>query len=144
VNTEKYEYKKNWYDTFIKKVKKTLLNNKNIIIGGDFNVIPDKIDVYDYKKYENDALFKLDIRKKYRQLINLGFYDIYRYFNKDKKEYTFWDYMAGSWQKNIGMRIDHFLVSSNLLNDVKNIYIDKKPRSKLKPSDHTPIELEIN
>jgi len=144
VNTEKYEYKKNWYDTFIKKVKKTLLNNKNIIIGGDFNVIPDKIDVYDYKKYENDALFKLDIRKKYRQLINLGFYDIYRYFNKDKKEYTFWDYMAGSWEKNIGMRIDHFLVSSNLLNDVKNIYIDKKPRSKLKPSDHTPIELEIN
>ena len=144
VGTEKYEYKKNWYDSFIKKVKKTLIENGNIIIGGDFNVIPEKIDVHDYKKYENDALFKLEIRKKFRELINLGFQDIYRHFNKDKEEYTFWDYMAGSWQKNHGMRIDHFLVSNNLLNNIKNINIDKKPRSKIKPSDHAPIELEIN
>ena len=144
VYTEKYEYKKDWFNSFIKEIKKTLLENKNIIIGGDFNVIPEEIDVYDYEKYENDALFKLEIRKKFRELINLGFHDIYRQFNKDKQEYTFWDYMAGSWQKNHGMRIDHFLVSTNLLNNIKNINIDKKPRSKLKPSDHTPIELEIN
>ena len=63
---------------------------------------------------------------------------------KNKQEYTFWDYMAGAWQKNHGMRIDHFLVSNNLLDNIKNITIDKKPRSKLKPSDHTPIELEIS
>ena len=144
IGTEKYEYKKDWYNSFINKVRKTLVENKNIIIGGDFNVIPEEIDVYDYKKYENDALFKIEIRKKFRELINLGFQDIFRYFNKDKQEYTFWDYMAGSWQKNHGMRIDHFLVSNELLNNIKNINIDKKPRSKLKPSDHTPIELEIN
>ena len=144
IGTEKYRYKKNWYDTFIKKVKKTLAENENIIIGGDFNVIPEDIDVYDFKKYENDALFKLDIRKKFRELINLGFHDIFRYFYKDKQEYTFWDYMAGSWQKNHGMRIDHFLVSNNLLNNIKNISIDKKQRSESKPSDHVPIELEIN
>ena len=144
INTEKYEYKKYWYDSFIKKVKETLLENQNVIIGGDFNVIPEEIDVYDYKKYVNDALFKLEIRKKFRELINLGFQDVYRYFNKNKQEYTFWDYMGGSWQKNHGMRIDHFLVSNNLLNNIKNINIDKKPRSKLKPSDHTPVELEIN
>jgi len=59
-------------------------------------------------------------------------------------EYTFWDYMSWSLQKNHGMRIDHFLVSNNLLDKIKNVKIDKKPRSKLKPSDHTPIELEIN
>ena len=64
IGTEKYEYKKYWYDSFIKKIRKTLEKNKNIIIGGDFNVIPEEIDVYDYKKYENDALFKLEIRKK--------------------------------------------------------------------------------
>ena len=144
IGTEKYEYKKDWFNSFVKQVKKTLLENKNIIIGGDFNVIPEQIDVYNYKKYENDALFKLEIRKKFRELINLGFHDVYRYFNKDKQEYTFWDYMAGSWQKNLGMRIDHFLVSTNFLNNIKNINIDKKPRSRLKPSDHTPIELEIN
>ncbi len=144
INTEKYEYKKNWLDSFIKRLKKTLVNNENIIIGGDFNIIPENIDVYDFKKYENDALFKLEIRKKFRELINLGFHDIYRHCNKDKQDYTFWDYMAGSWQKNHGMRIDHFLLTTSLLNKVKYIDIDKKPRSKLKPSDHTPIELEIN
>ena len=144
VDTEKYQYKKNWFNLFNKKIKKALIENKNIIIGGDFNVIPDKIDAYDYKKYENDALFKLEIRKKFFELINLGFHDIYRYFNKNKQEYTFWDYMAGSWQKNHGLRIDHFLVSNNLLDKIKSININKKPRSKLKPSDHTPIEIKLN
>jgi len=144
VRTEKYDYKKNWYNAFNKKIKKTLLENKNIIIGGDFNIIPDENDVYDHKKYTNDALFILEMRKKYRELVNLGFQDIYRYFNKNKQEYTFWDYMAGSWQKNHGMRIDHFLVSNNLLGDIKKINIDKEQRSKIKPSDHTPIEMVIN
>jgi len=144
VDTEKYEYKKNWLTSFIKKVKKELTSNSNLIISGDFNIIPEEIDVYDYKRYENDSLFRLEIRKKYRELINLGFNDIYRYFNKSKQEYTFWDYFAGSWQKNYGMRIDHFLVSNNLLENIKSININKKPRSKTKPSDHAPIELEIN
>ena len=144
IGTEKYEYKKCWYNSFITKIKKNLKKNKNIIIGGDFNVIPERFDVFDYKKYENDALFKLGIRKKFRELINLGFQDIYRYFYKDVQEYTFWDYMGGSWQKNNGMRIDHFLVSHNLLQSIKNINIDKKTRSRIKPSDHVPIELILN
>ena len=144
IDTGKYKYKKSWYDSFIKKVKLTLKENGNIIIGGDFNIIPDKNDVFDYKKYENDALFKFEIRKKFQELISLGFQDIYRYLSINKQEYTFWDYMAGAWQKNHGMRIDHFLVSNKLLDNIKNINIDKKPRSKIKPSDHTPIELEIN
>ena len=144
VDTNKYKYKKNWFVSFNKLIKQTLIKNKDIIIGGDFNVIPEEIDVYDFKKYENDALFRLEIRKKFRELINLGFHDIYRYFNSDKIEYTFWDYMDGAWQKNHGMRIDHFLISTSLLDNIKNMNINKKPRSKIKPSDHTPIELEIN
>ena len=144
VETEKYEDKKDWLEIFIKQIKKNLLENSNIIIGGDFNVIPEEIDVYNFKKYENDALFKLEIRKKFRELINLGFEDAYRFLHKKNVEYTFWDYMSWSLQKNHGMRIDHFLVSNNLLDKIKNVKIDKKPRSKLKPSDHTPIELEIN
>ena len=143
IETEKYLYKKDWLNLFLKKVKKELDLSKNIIISGDFNIIPEEIDVYDYKRYENDALFKLEIRKKFRELINLGFTDVYRYFNKLKQDYTFWDYFAGSWQKNYGMRIDHFLVSNNLLNNIKSISINKKPRSKSKPSDHTPIEIEF-
>ena len=144
VDTDKYEYKKIWLKKFINSVKKKLIENSNLLIAGDFNIIPDEIDVHDFKRYENDALGKLEIRKKYRELINLGFKDIYRLVNKKKQEYTFWDYFAGSWQKNYGMRIDHFLLSNNLIENISSININKKPRSKTKPSDHTPIELIIN
>jgi len=144
IETEKYEYKKDWLNFFNKKIEKIFSEDKNIIIGGDFNIIPEENDVYDFEKYSNDALFKLEIRKKYRELINLGFQDIYRYYNNTKQEYTFWDYMSGAWQKDHGMRIDHFLVSNNLLNNIQKVKINKTPRSKIKPSDHTPIELEIN
>ena len=144
VDTKKYEYKKNWLKKFINNIKKKIKENSNILIAGDFNIIPEEIDVHDFKRYENDALGRLEIRKKYRELINLGFKDIYRLMNKKKQEYTFWDYFAGSWQKNYGMRIDHFLLSNNLIENVESININKKPRSKTKPSDHTPIELIIN
>ena len=89
IDTDKYEYKIKWYDAFIKKIEKLLLENENIIIGGDFNVIPEEIDVYDHTKYENDALFKLEIRKKFSQVINLGFHDAYRHLNKNKQENYF-------------------------------------------------------
>ena len=143
IETDKYLYKKKWLDLFIKNIKKNLKENSNIIISGDFNIIPESIDVHDSNRYENDALFKLEIRKKYRELINLGFKDVYRHLNPNKVNYTYWDYFAGSWAKNNGMRIDHFLVSNNLIDNLKTININKKPRSKVKPSDHTPIELEI-
>ena len=144
ITTEKYNYKKDWLKKFINCIKKRLSENSNILIAGDFNIIPEEIDVYDFKRYENDALGKLEIRKKFQELLNLGFKDVYRLKYKNKQEYTFWDYFAGSWQKNYGMRIDHVLLSNNLIDNIYSININKKPRSKVKPSDHTPIELEIN
>ena len=144
VETEKFSYKKNWLKKFILNVKKKLNKNPNIVIAGDFNIIPEELDVYDFKRYEHDALGKLEIRKMFRELLNLGFKDVYRLKNKNKQDYTFWDYFAGSWQKNYGMRIDHFLISKNLLEHFNSIKINKKPRSKPKPSDHTPIELVLN
>jgi exodeoxyribonuclease-3 len=144
IDTDKYKYKLNWLNKFLKSVNKTLVSEKNIIISGDFNIIPEEIDVHDHTKYLNDALFRIEIRKIFRELINYGFKDIFRFLKKTKEEYTFWDYMAGSWQKNNGMRIDHFLISDNLLENIKDIKINKNPRSKTKPSDHTPIEIEIN
>ena len=120
-----------------------MTTNSNLIISGDFNIIPEEIDVYDYKRYENDALFRLEIRKKLREIINLGLHDAYRHIHPDKEGYTFWDYMSGAWQKNNGMRIDHFLISNSLINLLKGVKINKNPRGKTKPSDHTPIEIEL-
>ena len=143
VDTEKYEYKLYWLDSLIKKIKSLSKKNENIIIGGDFNIIPSSEDVHNPKSYEDDALFRLEIRKKLRELINLGFHDAYRYLHPDKEGYTFWDYTSGAWQKNNGMRIDHFLVSSSLVGIVKDVKINKFPRGRQKPSDHTPIEIEL-
>ena len=143
VDTEKYTYKLYWLDSLIKKLKSLTKKNDNIIIGGDFNIIPSEEDVHNPENYKNDALFRLEIRKKLRELINLGFHDAYRYIYPDKEGYTFWDYTSGAWQKNNGMRIDHFLVSNSLINIVKNVNINKFPRGREKPSDHTPIEIEL-
>jgi len=143
VDTDKYTYKKNWLDSLIKQLKTLSKKNDNIILGGDFNIIPSPEDVYNVKSFEDDALYRLEIRKKLREMINLGFHDAYRHIHGDKEGYTFWDYMRGAWQKNNGMRIDHFLVSNSLLNIVKNVNINKNPRGKEKPSDHTPIEIEL-
>ena len=85
----------------------------------------------------------MEIRKKLRELINLGFHDAYRFIHPEKEGYTFWDYTSGAWQKNNGMRIDHFLISNNFINNIVSVNINKIPRSKVKPSDHTPIEIEI-
>ena len=143
VDTDKYAYKLYWLDSLIKKLKSLSKQNENIIVGGDFNIIPSEEDVHNPKNYENDALFRLEIRKKLRELINLGFHDAYRYIHPDKEGYTFWDYTSGAWQKNNGMRIDHFLVSNSLINNVKDVKINKFPRGRQKPSDHTPIEIEL-
>ena len=143
VDTEKYFYKKKWLDDLIKNLKTLSKKNENIILGGDFNIIPSAEDVYNVKSFEDDALYRLEIRKKLREMINLGFHDVFRHINNDKEGYTFWNYMMGAWEKNNGMRIDHFLVSNSLLSNVKNIKINKDPRGKEKPSDHTPIEIEL-
>ena len=144
VNTEKYIYKLNWIDLFIKEIKKKLTNNIQLIIAGDFNIIPEEKDVYAPEKYLDDALFRLEVRKKYRTLINLGLHDVFRNFNKNKGCYTFWDYMQGSWQKNNGLRIDHILVSDALRNQIKSVGISYEARALEKPSDHCPIWLYLS
>ena len=143
VDTEKYEYKKEWLNHLIKQLKTLSKKNPNIILAGDFNIIPAAEDVYNVKSYENDALYRLEIRKKFREMINLGFNDVYRHFYEGKEGYTFWDYMRGAWQKNYGMRIDHFLVSNTIIDQIKDININKDPRGREKPSDHTPIEINL-
>jgi exodeoxyribonuclease-3 len=140
VDTEKYFYKISWLDLLIKYLKKKIKDNNLLIVTGDFNIIPEDIDVNEPEKYTNDALFRIEIRKKFREIINLGLIDVFRNFNKKESNYTYWDYMKGSWEKNNGLRIDHILISSSLIDLVKKIDINAKIRSQTKPSDHVPIE----
>ncbi len=143
VNTDKYPYKLNWLKNFINFLKKEMNKYEGMIIGGDFNIIPNSNDVDNPEDWENDALYRLEVRKEFRKIINLGFKDSFRLFNNEDKQYTFWDYTQGSWQRNKGLRIDHFLISDKLIKNIKNVEIDKFTRGLEKPSDHAPIRITI-
>ena len=139
----KYDYKINWMRRLIKYTKKIYDSNEPLILGGDFNVIQESIDCYDISKWQNDALYLEKTRRHLRELINIGLVDAYRLKYPLSKEYSFWDYQNGAWQKDNGIRIDLFLISPEIVDNLIDVGIDKIPRGDEKPSDHTPIWIEL-
>ena len=143
IDTDKYTYKLAWMDRLIKHAKSLLAHEERLVLCGDYNVIPDARDVYDPAAWANDALFALRTREKFRELLSLGFIDALRATTDEAKQYTFWDYQAGAWQRNKGLRIDHLLLSPQAADRLQNVAIDKDMRAKEKPSDHVPIRIDL-
>lgn len=143
VDSEKFPYKLAWLERLKKKLK--ILREASIpfAVGGDFNVIPEARDCHDPKAWEGDALFRPESRRKFREILHLGLTDAFRVHNNQSGQYTFWDYQAGAWQKNSGIRIDHFLLSPEIADRLVSCHIDAEPRGWDKPSDHTPIIVEV-
>jgi|TARA_B100001750_G_C15515092_1_gene606471 exodeoxyribonuclease-3 len=139
INTDKFTYKISWMDRLIEHAKKLIENEEITILAGDYNVIPEEIDVYDPAGWEKDALFHPTTRSKYREILNLGFYSSIRLIHPGKKIFSYWDYFAGSFQKNKGLLIDHILLSPQACDKLIDSGIDTSPREKDKPSDHTPV-----
>lgn len=144
VETEKFTYKLAWLDRLKARLAALRRDEVPVAIGGDFNVIPEDIDCYDPAVWAGDALFRPESRAKFRALLNLGYTDAFRVFNHEPRQYTFWDYQAGSWPANKGIRIDHFLLSPALTDRLVSCTIDTAPRALDKASDHTPIIVELN
>ena len=140
----KFDYKINWMKRLIKYSREIYNNNEPLILGGDFNVIQNNNDCYDISKWLNDALYLEDTRKLMKEIINIGLLDSYRIKFPDSREYSFWDYQAGAWQKDNGIRIDFLLISPEIVDLLEDVGIDKNPRGLSKPSDHTPVWLTIN
>ena len=140
----KFDYKINWMKRLIKYSREIYNNNEPLILGGDFNVIQNNNDCYDISKWLNDALYLEDTRKLMKEIINIGLLDSYRIKFPDSREYSFWDYQAGAWQKDNGIRIDFLLISPEIVDLLEDVGIDKSPRGLSKPSDHTPVWLTIN
>jgi len=113
------------------------------VLAGDYNVIPAPEDVYDPQSWAGDALFKPETRARFRQLLNLGYAEALRAVTDAPGVYTFWDYQAGAWQKNQGLRIDHLLLSPQAADRLKSVEIDKGLRGGDKPSDHVPIRADF-
>ena len=143
VDSEKYPYKLGWMERLKTRLQNLREDMTDFIIGGDFNVIPQERDCWDAAVWADDALFKMETRRQFRKLINLGLTEAYRAHNPAAQEYSFWDYQAGRWQKNQGIRIDHFLLSPALADRLTSCHIDKDPRGWDKPSDHTPVMVQI-
>ncbi|MGB0719618.1 MAG: exodeoxyribonuclease III [Bdellovibrionales bacterium] len=140
---EKFSYKLAWMDRLYQRFKTLRDGNTPFVIGGDFNVIPTDSDCHDPKAWKDDALAQPQTRAAFQKLTNTGLYDTFRIFNKTPNQYTFWDYQAGAWQKDNGIRIDHFLASPEITDRLISCTIDRTPRGWDKPSDHTPIIINI-
>ncbi len=143
VGTEKYSYKLAWMDRLIAYARGLLLLEEKLVLAGDYNVIPAPIDAYDPKAWENDALFLPQTRAKFAELLHLGFTDAVRACSDADKLYTFWDYQAGAFQRNNGIRIDHLLLSAQAADCLQSIAIDKSMRALEKPSDHVPVRIDL-
>ncbi|MEX6507733.1 exodeoxyribonuclease III [Jiella sp. M17.18] len=143
IGTEKFTYKLAWMERLIAHAQTLLESEDDLILAGDYNVIPDPIDVANPENWLSDALFQPESREAFRRLIHLGFADAVRATTDAAKTYTFWDYQAGAWQKNNGIRIDHVLLSPEAQERFVSAGIDSHVRGWEKPSDHVPVVVEL-
>jgi exodeoxyribonuclease-3 len=144
IGTDKFAYKLDWMDRLTARASELLADEEAFILAGDFNVIPTPFDVKRPELWINDALFQPETRAHYRTLLNLGLTDAVRLLHPDDPSYTFWDYQAGAWQRNIGIRIDHQVMSPQAADRLGAIRIDKHVRGWDKPSDHVPVVAEVD
>ena len=141
--TEKYTYKLAWMDRLIAHTKGLLKLEEPLVLAGDYNVIPAAEDVHDPRAWAGDALFLPQTRAKFHELLNLGLTDAFRATTDTPNLYTFWDYQAGAWQRNNGIRIDHLLLSPQAADLLQSVEIDKYMRAEDKPSDHVPVRMRL-
>ena len=143
LGSDKYEYKLGWLTQFQEYLQVLLQENDRVQICGDFNIAPEDRDIYDPLGKDSHIMASHAEREHLNALLNLGFVDAFRYFNGEPKQFTWWDYRAASFRRNLGWRIDHHYVSDLLLPQLINCTIDLEPRRWDKPSDHTPVILEL-
>jgi len=143
VGTDKFTYKLAWMQHLVGHAQALLRREMPFVLAGDYNVCPTDEDVYDPVAWRDDALCRIETRSRFRALVNLGLTDAYRAFHREPHRYTFWDYQAGRWNRDEGLRIDHLLLSPHAVDRVAACEIDKSPRGKERASDHTPIWCEL-
>jgi exodeoxyribonuclease III len=141
--TDKYTYKIGWMKRLSAYARERLLLEEPLIMAGDYNVIPTPADARNPQVWVNDALFLPRTRDEFRALINLGLTDAVRATSDDSGLFTFWDYQAGAWQKNNGIRIDHLLLSPAAADRLRSTGIDRHVRTWEKPSDHVPVWIDL-
>jgi exodeoxyribonuclease III len=144
VGTEKFAYKLGWMARLERWAEERLALEEPLVLAGDYNVIPERRDARFPEAWVDDALFQPESRQAFRRLAGLGLEDALRSSTDDDGIYTFWDYQAGAWQKNNGIRIDHLMLSPEAMNRLRTVRVDKHVRAWEKPSDHVPVLAELD
>ena len=142
--SEKFDYKLAWMERLYDHVRSLMALDEAFVLGGDYNVCPTDDDVYDPAGWADDALCRPDTRNRFRAVMNLGLTNAFRTMNTAPGEYSYWDYTGGAWQKGFGLLIDHLLLSPQAADRLIDAGIDRKPRGREKPSDHTPVWCKLS
>jgi exodeoxyribonuclease III len=142
--SEKFSYKLAWMEKLAQRAIVALAAEEIFVFAGDFNVIPTDLDAHFPGHWRDDALYQPEVKAAFRRLLYLGLTDAFRACDGSGGSYTFWDYQAGSWQKNDGIRIDFALLSPQAADRLVNTTIDTRPRAWAKPSDHVPVVVELD
>lgn len=142
-NSDKFQYKLKFFENLRNHAQQLLQYDEKLIIGGDYNVAPDALDVFDPKGLAGTTCFHPDEQIRFKAILNLGFTDAFRAKHSGVQKFSWWDYRAGAWQHNKGMRIDHLLLSPQAADALESCDVDSTPRGWDKPSDHTPFWVEI-
>lgn len=139
----KYDYKIAWMKRLEARAKALLSLEEPALMAGDYNIIPQAEDAHRPDDWREDALFRPESRTAWRRILNLGFTEAFRAVNQRPEQYSFWDFQRGAWQRNDGIRIDHFLLTPQCADLLTDCQIDKEIRGREKPSDHVPVWVEL-
>jgi exodeoxyribonuclease-3 len=143
VDSDKYAYKLRWLEALNHWLHDELLRHPKLALLGDYNIAPEDRDVYDPAGWEGNVLVSPREREQFQSLLALGLRDAFRLFEQPEKSYSWWDYRMMAFRRNLGLRIDHILLSEMLAGLCKSCQIDKMPRKLERPSDHTPVIAEF-
>ncbi len=144
INTEKFEYKLNWMDRLHEYSRRANESEEEVIILGDFNVIPQHIDCKNPTQWTEDALFDSRVRNKFHLLLNLGYLDAIRVLDESNGIFTQWDYRDRAWEENNGVRIDHILLNPSAADKLGKSWVETSLRTLERPSDHVPVWITLN
>ena len=140
----KFDYKLAWMARLYDHAKTLLQSEEAVVMAGDYNIIPQPEDAHQIEDWEGDALYRPESLAAFRKVLNLGYTEALRALNPAPLTYTFWDFQAGAWNRNNGIRIDHHLLSPEAADKLKACEIDRHMRGREKPSDHVPIWIELD
>ena len=145
IGTEKFDYKLRWMERLGEHAAGLLKDERPVVLCGDWNVVPEDRDVFSARATQNDAVMQPETRAAWRRIVNQGWTDALRAFHpNEEKLYTFWDYTAGCWQRDLGFRLDHLLCSPEATDMLRGAGVDKWARAQEKASDHAPTWVELS